>query len=142
MKGDGRYLAARDLLMRLPPRIGGEPIQTQEETPVEAALRVAPEIDGGIFPIQGPPGSGKTYIGARMICALVAAGRTVGVTAMSHKVIRNLLDEVLVAAAEKSADVRCVQKLSDKRSEMEADQPRLRFTNSNAELLSGHRQWL
>ena len=136
MNGAGRYLAARDLLMRLPPRIGGEPIQAPEETPVEAALRVAPKIDGGIFPIQGPPGSGKTYIGARMICALVAAGRTVGVTAMSHKVIRNLLDEVLVAAAEKSADVRCVQKLSDKPSDMEADQPRFRFTHSNAELLA------
>ena len=136
MQGDGPYLAARDLLMRAPPRIGGQPIQTPGETPLDAALRIAPAIDGGIFPIQGPPGSGKTYIGARMICALVAAGKTVGVTANSHKVIRNLLDEVLAAGEERGVDVRCIQKLSDKPSETEADQPGLRFVTANDELLA------
>ena len=45
-------------------------------------------------PIQGPPGSGKTYTGARMIVDLVHAGKRVGVTANSHKVIGNLLDAV------------------------------------------------
>ena len=35
-----------------------------------------------------------------MIVDLVRAGRRVGVTAGSHKVIRNLLDEVVRAAAE------------------------------------------
>ena len=136
MQGDGPYLAARDLLMRAPPRIGGQPLQKQGETPLDAALRVAPSINGGIFPIQGPPGSGKTYIGARMICALVAAGRTVGVTANSHKVIRHLLDAVLVAAEEKGLDARCIQKLSEKPSETEVDQPRLRFAKTNAQLLA------
>jgi predicted RecB family nuclease len=136
MQGDGPYLAACDLLMRTRPRIGGQPIQTPGETPLDSALRLAPAIDGGIFPIQGPPGSGKTYIGARMICALVAAGKTVGVTANSHKVIRNLVDAVLAAADEKGVDVRCVQKLSDKPSETEADPPRLRLVGANAELFA------
>jgi uncharacterized protein len=131
MTGDDSYLAARDLLMRLPPRIVGQPIQKDGETPLAAALRLAPTIDGGIFPIQGPPGSGKTYIGARMICALVGRGKTVGVTANSHKVIRNLLDAVLEAAKEMGIDVQCVQKPF----EMEPDQSRLRFTDKNAELL-------
>jgi uncharacterized protein len=131
IQGDGLYQAARDLLMRLPPRIGGQPIQKDGETPLAAALRIAPTIDRGIFPIQGPPGSGKTYIGARMICALAARGKTVGVTANSHKVIRNLLDAVLAAAEEMGVDVQCVQKPS----EMEPDQPRLRFTDKNAELI-------
>ena len=48
--------------------------------------------------IQGPPGAGKTFTGARMICELIRQGKKVGITAMSHKVIRNLLDEVIVAA--------------------------------------------
>src|SRR5208337_2660018 len=87
MEGDGPYLAARDLLMRLPPRIGGQPIQMEGEGILAAALRIAPALDGGILPIQGPPGAGKTYTGAAMVCALVAAGKTVGVTANSHKVI-------------------------------------------------------
>ena len=51
-------------------------------------------LDPTVLAIQGPPGSGKTYSGARMICALLAAGQRVGVTANSHKVIGNLLDEV------------------------------------------------
>jgi uncharacterized protein len=111
MEGEGPYLAARDVLMRLPPRIGGQPIQKKGETPLEAALRIAPAIDGGVFPIQGPPGTGKTYIGARMICDLVASGKTVGVTANSHKVIRKLLDDVLEAAEEMGVDVQCVEKV-------------------------------
>ena len=44
--------------------------------------------------IQGPPGAGKTYVGARMIRAAVEAGMRVGVTANSHKVIQNLFDEI------------------------------------------------
>ena len=41
-----------------------------------------------MFAIQGPPGAGKTFTGARMICELVKAGKKIGVTALSHKVIR------------------------------------------------------
>ena len=65
-------------------------------------------------PIQGPPGTGKTYTAARMICALVKAGKTVGITANSHKVIRNLLDEVVAAAGEMDVDVRCIQKVANR----------------------------
>jgi uncharacterized protein len=128
--GEGPDLAARDLLMRAPPRIGGEPIQIAGETALQSALRIAPAMAGGVFPIQGPPGAGKTYTGARMICALVSQGRTVGVTAISHKVIRNLLDAVLRASEEMGVDLVCIQKPSD----MEPDQPRLRFIKKNEDL--------
>ncbi len=37
---------------------------------------------------SGPPGAGKTFNGARMICELVRRGKKVRVTANSHKVIR------------------------------------------------------
>src|SRR5260370_24967892 len=64
--------------------------------------------------IQGPPGSGKTYTGARMICELVKRGKKVGVTALSHKVIRNLLEAVVEAAQEKDvATVRCMHRETD-----------------------------
>jgi len=132
IKGDGPYLAARDLLMRIPPRIGSETIQNTGETTLEAALRIAPAIDGGVFPIQGPPGAGKTHTGAAMVCALVDAGKTVGVTANSHKVIRNFLDGVLRAAGEMGVDVQCIQKPS----EVEVDQPRYRFASTNPVLLA------
>jgi predicted RecB family nuclease len=132
MEGDGPYQAARDLLMRMPPRIGGQPIQQDGESSLNAALRIAGSIEGGIFPIQGPPGAGKTHTGARMICALVQAGKTVGVTANSHKVIRNLLDGVVKASEEMGIDVHCIQKPS----EVEPDQPRLRFAKKNPDLLN------
>ena len=45
-----------------------------------------------------PPGSGKTYSAARMISTLLHAGRRVGITGTSHKVISNLLTAVLKAA--------------------------------------------
>ena len=48
-----------------------------------------------------------------MICALVMAGKKVGVTAQSHKVVRLLLDEVLKAAEEKKVTVKCGHKVGD-----------------------------
>ncbi len=133
IEGDGPYQAARDLLLRTVPRLGGQPIRHPGEGALDAALRIAPALAGGVFPIQGPPGAGKTHTGARMICALVRAGKTVGITANSHKVIRNLLDGVLKAAGEMGVDVRCMQKVG----EIEPDQPRLCFTEYNAALLAG-----
>jgi superfamily I DNA and/or RNA helicase len=47
-----------------------------------------------------------------MIVDLVRAGKRVGVTAVSHKVIRNLLDEVVRAAAEENTQVRCMHRVS------------------------------
>ena len=48
-----------------------------------------------------------------MICQLVKQGKKVGVTALSHKVIRNLLDAVLDAAEEDGIDgVKCMQKVT------------------------------
>src|SRR5260370_39222653 len=64
--------------------------------------------------IQGPPGSGKTYTGARMICELVKRGKKTGVTPLSHKAIRNLLEAVVEAAQEKDVEtVRCMHRETD-----------------------------
>jgi predicted RecB family nuclease len=109
----GPYRAARDLLLRLPPRAGQAPgarLQPDGDDPAEVAVRVATSLDQSTLPIQGPPGSGKTYTGAQMVLALVAAGRKVGVTANSHKVIGHLLDEIASAADEDGVRVRIGQK--------------------------------
>jgi len=47
------------------------------ESALEAAKRLALALDCSILPIQGPPGSGKTYTGAQMILELVNAGKRV-----------------------------------------------------------------
>jgi uncharacterized protein len=105
--------SVRDLLLRRPPDAGqapGGPVRRAAETAVDAATRVVSTIPGGVLPIQGPPGSGKTYTGGHMIVRLVGEGRTVGVVANSHKVIGKVLDEVAKAARETGRPVRIGQK--------------------------------
>lgn len=89
------------------------PLTNAGEDILAAARRCANELDGGVLPIQGPPGSGKTYIGARVIVDLVRSGKKVGVTAVSHTVVRNLLDEVVRAAAAEGVLVTALQKVAE-----------------------------
>jgi predicted RecB family nuclease len=128
---DGPWRAARDLLLRRPPRCGqpeGAPLRRPGEDELEAACRLATCLDGGTLAIQGPPGSGKTYTGARMIVRQLASGRRVGISATSHKVIENFLKAVLKAADEHGVDVRAVQKAE--RSAL--DDARLTVIDDNA----------
>lgn len=131
ISGDGRYLAARDLLQRLPPRIGNRPLMQDDEGTLDAALRIVEHFEGGVLPVQGPPGTGKSFTGARMICRFVERGLRVGITANSHKVIRNLIDKVLEAATELQVQVSCVQKAG----EPQGDLDRLRFVSDNPGLV-------
>ena len=114
----GPYRAGRDLILRRTPRPGAE-LVAGEET-LAAARRWVAALDHSVLPIQGPPGAGKTYTGARMITSLIRAGKKVGITALSHKVIRNLLDEVVKAADEEHTVARCVQKVTDPSDEPHA----------------------
>src|SRR5205823_1645702 len=79
-----------------------------------AATRLSLQIDNVVLPIQGPPGARKTYTAARMICGLLREGKKVGITAVSHKVIRKLLEEVLKAAKETKVTVFCAEKVEEK----------------------------
>jgi hypothetical protein len=112
----GRFRAGRDLLLRRPPRLAGS--GTLEALPGEevknTACRIASTLEDSVFAIQGPPGAGKTFTGARMICDLVKLGKKIGVTALSHKVIRHLLEEVADAGTEmKTRGVRCMQRTDE-----------------------------
>jgi uncharacterized protein len=116
MDGPGPHQAARDLLRRVPPRtLGGRAatLSQEGETTLDAARRLAVELDHSYLAIQGPPGSGKTYTGARMVLDLVAQKRRVGVVANSHKVIGNLLDAIAEASDKEGLPVRLGQKVGD-----------------------------
>ena len=134
--GDGQYQAARDLLLREKPRIDGQPLHREHETTVAAAVRLCRHLASGILPIQGPPGAGKTFTGARMICELVRLGKKVGITANSHKVIRNLIDATIKAADELGVDLQCCHKAAEK----EEPQHRLSFTTKNEDLIAAFSQ--
>jgi RecA/RadA recombinase len=111
-KADAQFQAARDSLLRLPPRIAGGNIETaiRDLSPLEAAKKLALSLDRSVLPIQGPPGSGKTFTGAHMIIELVKAGKRVGATANSHKVISNLLLALCELADEQNTKLSIVQK--------------------------------
>jgi uncharacterized protein len=91
------FHAARELLVRNAPRCGQNPkiplVNPGEDT-VAAIQRLALALDRSVLAIQGPPGSGKTYRAAEMIVALVRAGKRVGVTSNSHRVIKSVLRAV------------------------------------------------
>ena len=129
--GAGAYQAARDLLLREEPRLNGQPIRLESENPLQAAIRISGHLAEGILPIQGPPGAGKTHTAARMICEFVHQGKTVGITANSHKVIRHLIDGVIKAADEDGIALQCCQKAF----EVEQAQHRLSFARTNEDLL-------
>ena len=98
----GEHRAARDLLLRHAPRLARKNTLEQRATekPFTTAIRVVGALENSTFAIQGPPGSGKTFTGARMICDLVKRGKKIGVTATGHKVIRKLLEDTVDAACE------------------------------------------
>src|SRR5712692_8329350 len=108
IEGEGPYRAIRDLLLLAPPR-----------------------ADDSYLAIQGPPGTGKTTLGAEMIVDRLLAGRRVGITAISHKVIGNLLDAVCCEAVRRGYAVRAMQKADeDQRCRSEV----VKCTGSNADI--------
>ncbi|HUP71823.1 MAG TPA: TM0106 family RecB-like putative nuclease [Acidimicrobiales bacterium] len=113
----GPYRAARDLLLRVPPRfpgsVAGEAIATPGEDVLEVACRVGLGLEQTCLPIQGPPGAGKTFTGAHMVAALLDDRRRVGVTASSHSAITNFLEEVCKVATEQGVAVRAMQKTDE-----------------------------
>jgi uncharacterized protein len=113
---DGSYLAGRDLLLRHPPRLGqaeGETLARAGEGSLQAARRLVLAMKRGTLAIQGAPGSGKTFTGARMITALLQAGITVGICANSHKVIGHLLVQAIEAARQEGIAVQAMQRVTD-----------------------------
>jgi predicted RecB family nuclease len=49
------------------------------------------DLDESFVAFQGPPGTGKTYSGSHVIHHLITSGKRVGVVAMSHPAIDNLM---------------------------------------------------
>ncbi|MDE2863211.1 MAG: AAA domain-containing protein, partial [Chloroflexota bacterium] len=111
----GPFKVGRDLLRRRRPSLGqneGVSLVGADEAAADAAQRLALRMSGTYLAIQGPPGSGKSTVGAEIIVDLVAAGKRVGVTANSHKVIGELLAKVVRAAEKRALALQIVQRTS------------------------------
>ena len=112
-----------DLLRNCAPRLTPYPPRTQLQpttADVASILPILAQLDHSYLFLQGPPGSGKTYIGARMILALIESGKRVGVMANSHKAIHNILYEIeSLTLARGASSLRAVHKYSTQNKESE-----------------------
>lgn len=89
---------AMSILRRELPRFvaGTGPIDGRFTDDLDEMKRWIHHLDHSYVAIQGPPGTGKTYSGAHLVHTLITHGRKrVGITAMSHHAIDNLLSEVV-----------------------------------------------
>ena len=92
-EGGSGTAALLDLLSRSYPRLlqsppGADIVSAVTPEAVTAAIR---RMDSSYLVIQGPPGTGKTTMAAQVIAALLADGKSVGITSNSHAVINHLL---------------------------------------------------
>jgi predicted RecB family nuclease len=105
MDGNDRaYSAILDLLERRPPKVrgiaAGKPLYDVKGAGLAEFIDLASRLNESYLFIQGPPGTGKTYTASHLIVGLMKAGKKIGVSANSHKVIHNLLDAVEARAGE------------------------------------------
>jgi predicted RecB family nuclease len=113
------YPAAWDIVCRARPRVTGlvdgstiQPALRAGEEAIDpnAVADLALRLDHSALVVQGPPGSGKTYVGAHVVAALVAAGKRVGITSTGHKAINNFLSMLERTVAESGRTLRGVKK--------------------------------
>lgn len=105
---ESQYRAARQLLMNTPPSLIEE--RTISEDIIEETFDFVVKLNHSYLPIQGPPGAGKSYTGSHLIVRLAKEGKKIGITALSHKVISNLLSKVWEVAQEEGFDIKMIQK--------------------------------
>jgi predicted RecB family nuclease len=109
----GALAAARELLLGAPPRFEGAFQLPEKQAGADCAVPAVLALERGVLAIQGPPGSGKSTTAGEMICALVKAGKRVGVTGPSHQVVHNLLKIAVEYAEKTDLRLRCLQKTRD-----------------------------
>jgi uncharacterized protein len=116
--GAGPSTAVVRLLAGCPPKVhglaGGTPLRVPADRDLlDTMTGLCDALDVACLPVQGPPGSGKTFAAARVILHLVRQGHVVGITALSHSAIGNVITAVIEAA--EGSPVRIVQKADDGR---------------------------
>jgi uncharacterized protein len=123
--------AIRDLLLRTVPRLS--PPHSRERYSDELAdiLDWVPGLENSCMAIQGPPGTGKTYRGAHVIHALITQGKRVGICAMSHAAVENLLEATLRVFAE-HGDTELLNAVCKPRAVPEQKPPGVKYTTTNS----------
>ncbi|HEY9085700.1 MAG TPA: TM0106 family RecB-like putative nuclease, partial [Candidatus Tyrphobacter sp.] len=104
-----------DVALRRPPRLRdrrpGSVVQP-EVPDAPAITRLAQALDGSYLFVQGPPGSGKSTLGAAVILDLLSSGKRIAILANQHKAIHNLLHKIEAEAVLRGRIFRGIQRFS------------------------------
>ena len=103
-----QYKATRDLLLNNLPRT--TEFLNQNINLLEKSIEWSKKLDHSYLPIQGPPGTGKSYTASHIIYELIKSGKKIGVTALSHKVIINLLSKIQEVADKNGVVIKMLYK--------------------------------
>lgn len=103
-----KFQVTKDLLLNNQPRTKATVSTTENQ--LQKGIEWASVLDNSYLPIQGPPGSGKSYTGSHIILELIKKGKKIGVTALSHKVIITLLKKVRAVSDEEHFTVKMIYK--------------------------------
>lgn len=108
--------AILDLLLRRAPRLkNGASLPVADPNDyLPAVISAAEQLDGSTLCIQGPPGSGKTYLASRTVAHLVNRGFKVAVVANSHSAVENLLEACIESGMPAHQVLKAKQTGSDK----------------------------
>ncbi|HEY9226911.1 MAG TPA: AAA domain-containing protein, partial [Gemmatimonadaceae bacterium] len=111
---ENEYSAITSIVRRDPPRLGDGVILRPggQSDLLSGTVDAVGRMDNSHLVIQGPPGTGKTFTSAHAIVELLKSGKRVGVTAMTHKAINNLLSRVEDVARERGVKFTGVKKSS------------------------------
>jgi predicted RecB family nuclease len=104
------FKSARELLLNHIPNTT-EPVHPEEDF-IAKSIDWALKLDHSTLPTQGPPGTGKSFTCSHMIIGLIQEGKKIGISAMSHKVIQNLLYKIDEIILEQNLTISIVQKVS------------------------------
>jgi uncharacterized protein len=115
---------------------GGGPDDGVFSDDLAAVYSWVDDLDESFVAFQGPPGTGKTYSGSHIIRHLIAAGKRVGVVAMSHPAIDNLM-QATYRVFEESNETHLLRALRWQEEGEDVALPFADYSRKNADLASG-----
>src|SRR5262249_44421620 len=112
---ENEYSAITSIVRKDRPRLTDGTILSADRLSdlLAATVDAVGRMDSSHLVIQGPPGTGKTFTLAHAIAELLKNGKRVGVTAMTHKAINNLLCKVEDVARERGVSFAGIKKSGD-----------------------------
>ena len=83
-----------DIAMRSTPKFIGLDNPPRNHEHIKNVIDAVTKSGNSYVAVQGPPGSGKSYVGTHVVKELIQLGYKIGIVAQSHVVIENFLDKL------------------------------------------------